>query len=181
VRAIANDPASFESHTLLADLYASRRDFDRARTTLEQFAQRQPEAAAPQTALGIVLEAAGLPADARARYEQALTIDPRDPIASNNLARLYASDDAKVERAIELARTAVAKLPAEPDAHDTLGWVAYRAGRLSLAASELERATILDPNDASYRRHLTEVRRAIAEEARLAAEAKAKAAQPATP
>jgi tetratricopeptide (TPR) repeat protein len=174
-RAIASDPASFESHTMLADLYASRRDFDRARTTLEQFAQRQPDAAAPQTALGIVLEAAGRPADARARYEQALTIDPKDPIASNNLARLYAPDDAKVERAIELARTAVAKLPEDADVHDTLGWVAYRAGRLSLAASELERATILDPNDVTYRRHLTEVRQAIAEEARLAAEARARA------
>jgi Flp pilus assembly protein TadD len=181
VRAIAADPNSFESHTMLADLYASRRDFDRARTTLEQFAQRQPDNAAPQTALGIVLEAAGRAADARARYEQALTLDPKDPIASNNLARLYASDDTKVERAIELARTAVARLPEDADAHDTLGWVAYRAGRLSLAASALERATALDPKDAGYQRHLTEVRAAIAEEARLAAEAKAKAAQPATP
>jgi tetratricopeptide (TPR) repeat protein len=180
-RAIAADPASFEGHTMLADLYASRRDFERARTTLEQFAQRQPDNAAPQTALGIVLEAAGRPDDARARYEQALTLDPKDPIAANNLARLYASDDTKVERAIELARTAVARLPEDADAHDTLGWVAYRAGRLSLAASALERATVLDPKDAGYRRHLTEVRAAIAEEARLAAEAKAKAAQPATP
>jgi tetratricopeptide (TPR) repeat protein len=181
VRAVASDPASFESHTMLADLYASRRDFDRARTTLEQFAQRQPDAAPPLTALGIVLEAAGRPDDARARYEQALTLDPKDPIASNNLARLYAADETKIERAIELARTAVARLPDDADAHDTLGWVAYRAGRLSLAASELERATVLDPKDPGYRQHLTEVRQAIAEEARLAAEARAKAAQPATP
>ena len=180
-RAIASEPGAFESHALLADLYASRRDFDRARTTLEAFASRQPGAAAPQTALGIVLEAAGRDDDARGRYEQALTIDPTDPIASNNLARLYAADDGKIERAIELARTAVARLPEEADAHDTLGWVAYRAGRLSLAASELERATALDPADATYKHHLTEVRQAIAEEARLAAEARAKAAQQATP
>jgi tetratricopeptide (TPR) repeat protein len=181
LRAIASDPDSFESHTMLADLYASRRDFDHARTTLETFATRQPDAAAAQTALGIVLEAAGRSADARARYEQALTIDPKDPIASNNLARLYAADDGKADRAIELARSAVAKLPEDADAHDTLGWVAYRTGRLSLAASELERATALDPADPTYKQHLTEVRQAIAEEARLAAEARAKAAQPATP
>jgi tetratricopeptide (TPR) repeat protein len=177
VRAVASDPDSFESHTMLADFYASRRDFDRARTTLEQFAKRQPDLAAAQTALGIVLEAAGNAGDARARYEQALTIDPKDPIASNNLARLYAPDDAKVERAIELARTAVSKMPDDADAHDTLGWVAYRAGRLSLAASELERATVLAPRDAGYKQHLTAVRQAIAEEARLAAEARAKEAE----
>jgi tetratricopeptide (TPR) repeat protein len=181
LRAVKADPASFESYAMLADVYASRRDFDLARTTLEEFAERHPEAAGPQTALGIVIEAAGRAGDARARYEQALTIDPKDPIASNNLARLYAADPANVERAIELARTAVAKLPDEADAHDTLGWVAFRAGRLSLAASELERAAALDPNDATFRHHLTEVRQAIAEEARLAAEARAKAAQPATP
>jgi len=180
-QAIASDPDSFESHTLLADLYASRRDFERARTTLETFAKRQPDAAAPQTALGIVLEAEGRSADARARYEQALTFDPQDPIASNNLARLYAAVDGMVDRAIELARTAVAKLPEDADAHDTLGWVAYRAGRLSLAASALERATALDPADASVKHHLTEVRQAIAEEARMAAEARAKAAPPPTP
>jgi tetratricopeptide (TPR) repeat protein len=181
VRAIKADPELFESHAMLADLYASGRDFDRARATLEQFADRHPDAAAAQTALGIVLEAAHRTEEARAHYEQALTIDPKDPIASNNLARLYANDDATVDRAIELARTAVAKLPGDADAHDTLGWIAFRAGRLSLAASELERASALDPDDATFRHHLNEVRQAIAEEARLAAEARARAAQPGSP
>jgi tetratricopeptide (TPR) repeat protein len=176
-RAAASAPASFESHAMLADVYASRGDFERARTTLEQFADRQPDTAAPRTALGIVLEAAGRPSDARVRYEQALTIDPKDPIASNNLARIYAADDTKVDRAIELARTAVARLPNDPDVHDTLGWAAFKAGRLSLAASELERAVALNGKDATYQNHLAEVRQAILDEARAAAEARAKAAQ----
>ena len=93
-RAVAAAPAAFDAHAMLAQLYASRGDLDRARTTLEQFAAAQPNAAAPRTALGMVLEAAGRPADARVRYEQALALDPEEPIASNNLARLYAADDA---------------------------------------------------------------------------------------
>jgi tetratricopeptide (TPR) repeat protein len=176
-RAIAADPASFDGHAMLADLYAARGDVDRARTTLERLVARQPEAAAPRTALGIVLETAGRPADARARYEQALTIDPREPIASNNLARLYAADDTRLDRAIELARTAVARLPNDPDVHDTLGWAAFRAGQLSLAASELERAVALNAKEPTYHSHLTDVKQAIAEEAREAAEARAKGAQ----
>ena len=175
-RAVASDPASFDSHAMLADLYASRGELDRARTTLEQFVARQPDAAAPLTALGIVLEAAGRPDEARARYEQALTIDPAEPIASNNLARLYAADEDRLDRAIELARTAVVRLPDDPDVHDTLGWVAFRAGRLSLAASELERAVALDAKNPTFQGHLADVKRAIEAEARAAAEARAKTA-----
>ena len=107
-------------------------------------------------------------AAARPYYEQALAIDPGDPVASNNLARIYASDASKVSPALELARNAVARLPADADVHDTLGWVAYRAGRLNLAASELERAIALNGGEPVYRNHLQEVRRAIDEEAAAA-------------
>ena len=64
------------------------------------------------------------------------------------------------------------RLPGDADVHDTLGWVAFRAGRLTLAASELERAVALDANEPAYRNHLQEVRRAIEEETAAAAAAK---------
>jgi Flp pilus assembly protein TadD len=118
----------------------------------------------------MILEAANRPADARVRYEQALALDPREPIASNNLARLYAADEAKVGQALELARNAAARLPADADVHDTFGWVAFRTGRLSLAASELERAVALNASEPTYRSHLEDVR------AEMAAEAAARAA-----
>jgi tetratricopeptide (TPR) repeat protein len=178
VRAIAADPASFDGHAMLADLYVSRGDVERARTTLEPFAARKPESARAHTALGIVLEAAGRSADARAQYESALTIDPKEAVASNNLARLYAADDGTLDRAIELARTAVARLPNDADVRDTLGWTAFKAGRLSLAASELERAVALSPREPAYEGHLRTVKDAIAEEARLAAEARARSGRP---
>ena len=164
-RAVAAAPASFDGHALLAQLYASRGDLDRARVILEQFAAKQPNAAAPRTALGMILEASGHPADARVRYEQALALDSREPIASNNLARLYAPDDARVSQALELARNAATRLPADADVHDTFGWVAFRAGRLSLAASELERAIALNGNEPSYRNHLQQVKAEIAAQA----------------
>ncbi len=168
-RAIAAAPSAFEARALLANQYAAHGDLDRARTTLEQFANQHPNAAAPRTALGIVLEEAGRPAEARVRYEQALALAPGEPVASNNLARLYVSDDARVGEAVELARNAVARLPNDADAHDTLGWVAFRAGRLSLAKSELERAVALAAAEPSYRNHLENVNKAIEEEADAAA------------
>jgi Tfp pilus assembly protein PilF len=179
--AIGVAPKLFDPRAMLAQIYGARGDFDRARTTLEQAAAQQPDSAAPHTALGIVLEAAGKPAEARARYEQALALDPADAVAANNLARIYATDDTKVSPALELARNAAARLPDDADVHDTLGWVAYRAGRLTLAASELERAIALNGNEPTYRTHLQEVRRAIDEEAVAAKKKKAALDQPRGP
>ena len=71
--------------------------------------------------------------------------------------------------AIELARTAVARLPNDAAAHDTLGWIAYKAGRLQLAKSALERAVALDPRDAAAQAHLQRVRGAIESEAKVKA------------
>jgi tetratricopeptide (TPR) repeat protein len=170
-RAAASSPDSFDAPAMLANLYAGRGDLPRAQRTLEQFIAKHADVAAARTALGIVFESQNKPKEARAAYEAALALDPVEPVASNNLARLYAPDDAQVPRALELARTAASKLPDDADAHDTLGWIAFKAGRLSLAASELERAVALNGNDASYKEHLKSVRAAIEEAARADAEA----------
>jgi len=167
-RAAAIDPSSFDAHAMLADIYVNRGDTARATATLEQYVSRHGDEAAARTALGIVLEAAKRPDKARAAYEQALAIDPAEPVASNNLARIYANDDARLQQAIELAQTAAARLPDDPDAHDTLGWIAFKTRRLSLAASELERAVALNGRNTMYQSHLREVRTAIDEAAKAA-------------
>jgi Flp pilus assembly protein TadD len=172
-RAIGDRGGSFESHTMLANLYAGRGDLAAAQRTLEQYIARHGDVASARTALGIVLEAANHPREARAAYEQALALDPIDPVAANNLARIYASDDAQVSRALELAQTAASRLPNDADAHDTLGWIAFRAGRLSLAASALERAVALNGREPTYQDHLRAVRTAIDEAAKADAEAEA--------
>jgi Flp pilus assembly protein TadD len=168
-RAVVSDPSSIDAHIMLAQIYVSRADLAHARTTIESVAARRPDAAPARTALGLVLEASNRPAEARSRYEQALAIDPSEPIAANNLARLYAADDGKTTEAIELARTAASRMPNDADVHDTLGWIAYKAGRLTLARSALERAVALDPRDPTSQVHLQKVRQAIDVEARLKA------------
>jgi tetratricopeptide (TPR) repeat protein len=164
-RVIARDPASFDGHTLLSQIYAARGELDRARATLETLAGNAPQSAEARTAVGLVLQAANRDADARTWYEQAITLQPDEPIAAHRLARLYASDGSNPETAIRLGRIAATRLPDEPEVHDTLGWAYYKAGRLSLAAAELERAIALDPGDSRFREHLNEVRRAQAQEA----------------
>jgi tetratricopeptide (TPR) repeat protein len=169
--AIGGSGGSFDAHTMLANLYAGRGDLAAAQRTLEQYIARHGDVAPARTALGIVLEAGNHPREAKAAYEQALALDPIDGVAANNLARIYATDEAQVSRALELAQTAASRLPNDADAHDTLGWIAFRAGRLSLAASELERAVALNGREATYQNHLRTVRSAIDEAAKADAEA----------
>jgi len=159
-QALAAQP-SLEAASSLAQLYVQRRDYDRARTLFDSIAKTYPDAAAPRTGTGIILEAAGRTADARAAYEQAIARDPADPVASYALARMYTNDPNMVESAVTLAQTAVAGAPMRPDVHDALGWAYYKTGRLRSAADELERAVTLSPTDARYRAHLTEVKRAL--------------------
>jgi len=156
---------------MLGNLYLRRGDVNRAQRILQEYVKQHGDVAAAQTALGTVLEKANRPKEARAAYEQALALDPADATAANNLARLYANDDAQVPRALDLARTAASALPNDADAHDTLGWIAFRAGSLSLAASELQRAVALNGREPLYQNHLRAVRRAIEEDARAQADA----------
>jgi tetratricopeptide (TPR) repeat protein len=162
---IARDPASFDGNTLLSQIYTSRRDFERARATLESLAAHAPQSAEARTAVGLVLQAAGRDADARTWYEQAIALQPDEPIAANKLARLYASDGSNPDAAVRLGQLAATRLPHEAEVHDTLGWAYYKAGRLRYAIPELERAVALDARDPQFRQHLDEVRRAQAEEA----------------
>jgi len=164
-RVIARDPASFDGHALLSQIYASRGDLDRARTTLESLAAHAPQSAEARTAVGLVLQAVGRNDDARKWFEQAIALQPDEPIAANKLARLYAADGSNADSAVELARIAVTRLPDEAEVHDTLGWAYFKAGRLRQAAPELERAVTIDPRDAQYKQHLSELRRAQAQEA----------------
>ena len=51
-------------------------------------------------------------------------VDPRQPIAANNLARLYAADRSNLDAAVRLAQIAETKLPNERDVQETIRLVA---------------------------------------------------------
>jgi Flp pilus assembly protein TadD len=111
--------------------------------------------------VGVIYDAAGQPADAKRWYEQALTIDSREPVAAANLAKLYLGDASTIERAVDLARTAATRAGDQPDVHDTLGWAYFKSGRLRSAVAELEQAATLDAANPVYRDHLAQARRAL--------------------
>ena len=92
---------------------------------------------------GIVREALGDHEQARADREKASSLLPKDPMALNNRAWTDATGpitQRDPERAVALARRAVALAPGQQLTLNTLGVALYRAGQYAEAISVLERS-----------------------------------------
>ncbi len=104
--------------------------------------------------VGMILQMQGRNAEAQKRYEKVMEIDPRAPVAANNLAWLYAETGRNLDVALQLAQTAKAGLPDTPEVSDTLGWVYYKKDRYQEAAASFREALARAPDTASYHYHL---------------------------
>ena len=96
---------------------------------------------------------------AKGMYQQALSISPDHPLASNNLASVMLDQGGNVDVAMGLAQTARRGMPDSPNAADTLGWAYYQKGVYQSAISQFQEALRLaekrgDPDDADFHYHL---------------------------
>jgi len=90
----------------------------------------------------------------RRRYERILQIDPSAPVASNNLAFIYAEDGGNLDVALQLAEQARRKLPNAPEVADTAGWVYVKRGMPNVAIPLLEESVFKDPSNGTFAYHL---------------------------
>jgi tetratricopeptide (TPR) repeat protein len=96
---------------------------------------------------------------AKTMYQQALSVSPEHPLASNNLAYVILEQGGNVDVAMGLAQTARRGMPDSPNAADTLGWAYYQKGIYQSAISQFQEAIRLaekrgDPDDADLHYHL---------------------------
>ncbi len=96
---------------------------------------------------------------AKTLYQQALSISPDHPLASNNLAYVILEQGGNVDVAMGLAQTARRGAPEWPNAADTLGWAYYQKGVYDSAISQFQEALRLaekrgDPDNADLHYHL---------------------------
>jgi len=73
-------------------------------------------------------------------YQQALSISPDNPVASNNLAYVILQQGGNVDVALNMAQTARRGMPDNPNAADTLGWAYYQKGIYPSAISQFQEA-----------------------------------------
>lgn len=157
-KAIEIDPNGLSAYTNLAGLFVMTGRVAEAVATYERAVEQSPKSGSLHLLLASLLEASGRTDDAIAHYESAIELDPELAIAKNNLAYLMAERGKDLDRALDLAQEAKAKLPDNPNAADTLGWVLYKKNVPVAAISYLrEAAGGLRPEDPSLplvRHHL---------------------------
>jgi Tfp pilus assembly protein PilF len=98
-----------------------------------------------------------------------MSLDPDAAVAANNLAWIYAEEGEQLDRALEMAQTAKARLPEQAEVDDTLGWVYYQKGLFSLAMNSFRLAVERNSRNALYHYHLGLTQRKMGQDAQARA------------
>ncbi len=153
-RVLQKDASYLPAYAALGQVYLRQRKLDAALTEFEAMAQKDPKPVAALTLSGIILQAQGKDADAKARFERVMQVDPTAPVAANNLAWIYAESGGNLDIALQLAQTAQRGLPDSPEVNDTLGFIYYKKNLYSLAIPPLKSSVDKDPSSPMYHFHL---------------------------
>jgi tetratricopeptide (TPR) repeat protein len=154
LKAVELDSTSLEAYTTLARLYVEQRKLDQAKAELERVAAQKPNAVGPKTLIAMILEIQNRPAEARQLYENVMALDPRAPIAANNLAWMHVQNGDDLGEALKLARVATTTLSDTPQVTDTLGWVYFKMGLVEDAIPQFQQSVERSPNSPDFQYHL---------------------------
>jgi tetratricopeptide (TPR) repeat protein len=147
-RAIEIEPSSLPAYSMLGQTYLRQNRLDDARNEFDRLAARQSQPVGALTASGTILQAQGKVQEARERFERAVGIDPGAAVAANNLAWIYAESGQNLDKAVQLAQSALDRLPDVPDVLDTLAWAHYKNNTPALAVRPLNRCITVAPGAA---------------------------------
>ena len=153
-RVLEKDASYMPAYSALGQLYLQQRRLDAALKEFEALAARDPKPVAPLTLIGMILQAQGKTAEARAKYESVMAIDSSAPVAANNLAWMLAESGGNLDLALQFAQTAQRKLPESPEVNDTLGFVYYKKDLAALAVPLFSSSIAEAPLNPTYHLHL---------------------------
>jgi len=104
--------------------------------------------------LGLVNDRLQRKSEAIKAYQKAVSINSSLSLAYNNMAWLVMDEKDRLDQALEWSTKATSLAPANPQFHDTLGWIYRARGELVPARKSLETATQLTPPQADVFYHL---------------------------
>ena len=149
-RVISGNPSFLPAYSMLAQVYLAQKKTGEAQQEFDRLAARDSRPVGALTMAGVLLQQQGDQAGARQRFEKVIALDPRAPVAANNLAWMYAESGQNLQQAIKLAEAAAEAMPDRADVLDTLGWVYFRNDLPGLAVPPLTRAVAKDARNPSY-------------------------------
>jgi tetratricopeptide (TPR) repeat protein len=109
------------------------------------------------TQIGLVHDRMGNHDSSDYYYEEALMIDPNDPLANNNYAYSLSDRGKNLEQALEMINIALEAQPENTSFLDTYGWIQYKLGNKEKALEYIEKAAAAEDATAEVFEHLGEI------------------------
>jgi len=137
-KSIEAQPQFLRPHMNLAGLWIHQKNKDKALAEYQTIEKIDPNFLPAIWAMALTYDAAEDFESAQTYYRKVLSLDPRHPLAANNLACLLSGDKNRLEEAFRLAQMARQIRPEDPNVLDTMGWIFYQKGNYFSALSEFE-------------------------------------------
>jgi tetratricopeptide (TPR) repeat protein len=161
---ILHDPLTPEEHVTLALTYEIEKPLDLAVQEYEGAVRQKQGYVSALIGLGNLAFERGAVNEAEEHYRRALTTDPEDPGANNNLAMLYLTQRKKLDEAERLASLALAQGgPLQPYVLDTMAHIYAVQGKHREAQTALSKAEVLAPSyDRALHQRLAQLQQELA-------------------
>lgn len=154
---VAAEPENIEKQKMLVHLLQlngnTQESLDECRK-IEKMAVRDQDMVFALIGQGMLLERLEKPEDARAKYEAALKLDPKNAVCLNNLAFLLAERLNQPKEALPYAREAASVDKRSADVLDTYGWILALNKQRGEAMGALMRALDIDRENVAALYHL---------------------------
>lgn len=158
-KAIDLDKTNIDALEKLGKVQVQEGKADQALALYENSIKDNPREPGLYILAGELYDARGDWDHAKNYYQQALTMQPQNALASNNLAYGMLVHGGNVDMALDLAQTARRGMPESPSFADTLGWAYYQKGVYQTAINQFQEAIQLAekhgaPDDSLVHYHL---------------------------
>jgi tetratricopeptide (TPR) repeat protein len=156
-RAIKNVPKDYRMHLLSGMAYSQLGMTDQAVIALEKSLELNPNDVNTIGSLALTYDGKEQFSKSDSLYERALRIDPNNHLILNNYSYSLAERGIQLERALEMAKRAVAAEPDHASYLDTLGWVYYKLQQWKEAERYVAEAVATGRASAVVHEHLGDV------------------------
>ena len=158
-KAVDLDKTNSDALVKLGKVQIAEGSTDEALATYMQSIKDNPREITLYVLAGELYEAKNNWDGAKSMYQQALNLQPDNPLASNNLAYVMLQQGGNVDVALSMAQNARRGMPDSPSAADTLGWAYYYKGVYQSAIDLFQESLRLNerhggPDDPTVHYHL---------------------------